>query len=203
MDTIDLPAQAGSTIKPKSWRDVLPVHPAADMFPPMERDELLALGQDIKKNGLKQWIVTWTEDFDGRNVYLLDGRNRLDAMEAVGIEFEIYKGGTVRGQPKGLRAYHLHGKDPVATAMSYNLHRRHLTAEQKRDIIGRLLQEDPSKSNRSIGAIIKADHKTVGTVRAELESRGEIPHVETRKALQGSSAASQKSEGGQGRGPRR
>ena len=72
------PAQA---TKPKSWRDVLPVHPAADMFPLMERDELLALGQDIKKNGLKQWIVTWTEDFDGRNVYLLDGRNRLDAME--------------------------------------------------------------------------------------------------------------------------
>ena len=85
----------------------------------MERDELLALGQDIKKHGVKQCIVTWTEDFDGRDVYLLDGRNRLDAMEAVGIEFEIdRKGGTVRGQPKGFRAYHLHGKDPVAIVMS-------------------------------------------------------------------------------------
>ena len=92
-DTIDLPAQAGSTIKPKSWRDVLPVHPAADMFPLMERDELLALGQDIKKNGLKQWIVTWTEDFDGRNVYLLDGRNRLDAMEAVESNLRFIRAG--------------------------------------------------------------------------------------------------------------
>ena len=33
------------------WRDVLPVHPAADLFPMMSRDELLALGEDIKEGG--------------------------------------------------------------------------------------------------------------------------------------------------------
>jgi hypothetical protein len=28
----------------QSWRDVLPVHPAAELFPMMSRDELLANG---------------------------------------------------------------------------------------------------------------------------------------------------------------
>ncbi len=45
---------------PKSWRDVLPVHPAADLFPLMSHDELLELGKDIKKNGLESPIVLWS-----------------------------------------------------------------------------------------------------------------------------------------------
>src|SRR5215216_2203690 len=36
-----------------SWRDVLPVHPAADLFPMMSPEDLRALGEDIKANGLK------------------------------------------------------------------------------------------------------------------------------------------------------
>ena len=68
-DMNEATAQAGSSTKPKSWRDVLPVHPAANIFPKMSPDELLALGQDIKRHGLKQCIVTWTEEFNCRNVY--------------------------------------------------------------------------------------------------------------------------------------
>ena len=40
------------------WREVLKVHPAADVFPMMGDDDLLALGRDIKKNGLLQ--LFWT-----------------------------------------------------------------------------------------------------------------------------------------------
>ena len=74
----------------KSWRDVLPVHPAADLFPLMSADELKALGEDIKKNGLKHEVVLWSPGDCGdgakeRLRYLLDGRNRLDAMERAGI----------------------------------------------------------------------------------------------------------------------
>jgi hypothetical protein len=32
------------------WRDVLPVHPAAELFPPMAEAELRELGEDIRKN---------------------------------------------------------------------------------------------------------------------------------------------------------
>src|SRR5262245_5638944 len=67
----------------KSWRDVLPIHPAADLFPLMSPEELKVLGEDIiKQMGLTSPIVWFKER--GR-WWLLDGRNRLDAMEAAGI----------------------------------------------------------------------------------------------------------------------
>ena len=40
----------------KSWRDVLLIHPAADLFPRMSEPELRALGEDIKKQGLRDKI---------------------------------------------------------------------------------------------------------------------------------------------------
>ena len=55
--------------KPKSWRDVLPIHPAAEKFPLMDADDQKALGDDIKKNGLREGVSI----LDGQ---LLDGRNR-------------------------------------------------------------------------------------------------------------------------------
>ena len=68
------------------WRDILPVHPAADLFPMMTLDEITALGEDIKNNGLKQPIVlVKTPDGDA----LLDGRNRLDAMASVGLTTDL------------------------------------------------------------------------------------------------------------------
>jgi hypothetical protein len=45
------------TSKPKSWRDLLPVHPAAELFPMMSEEELRALGEDIKKNGLREGVA--------------------------------------------------------------------------------------------------------------------------------------------------
>ena len=74
------PAQVTKT---KSWRDVLPVHPAADMFPLMSQGELKELAEDIRKNGIQTQIVYW-QSVDGK-ISLLDGRNRLDAMEFAGI----------------------------------------------------------------------------------------------------------------------
>ena len=74
-----------------SWRSVLLIHPAAELFPLLAvtaPDELLALGEDIKKNGLQVPITLWTDGDRGdtnATTYLLDGRNRLDGEEAVGI----------------------------------------------------------------------------------------------------------------------
>src|SRR4249919_2832058 len=63
----------------KSWREVLPIHPAAELFPLMSPDELAALGEDIRKHGLTSSIVLWS---DGKSqALLLDGRSRLDAIE--------------------------------------------------------------------------------------------------------------------------
>jgi hypothetical protein len=66
----------------KTWRDSLPVHPAADLFPSMSGAELRELGENIKADGLQSPVII----YDGQ---LLDGRNRLDAMALVGIKFEV------------------------------------------------------------------------------------------------------------------
>src|SRR4030095_4903465 len=71
----------------KSWRDVYKVHPAADLFPMLPEDELRKLGEDIKANGLRSPIVLWapSNNEDDKEFFVLDGRNRLDAMELVGL----------------------------------------------------------------------------------------------------------------------
>jgi hypothetical protein len=75
--------------------------------------------------------------------------------------------------------------DAYAFVLSANIHRRHLTAEQRRELIAKLLKAQPEKSDRQIGKIINADNKTVAAVREKLEAREEIPHVETRTDSKG------------------
>ncbi len=193
--------------QPKSWRDVLPIHPAADLFPLLSREELLALGADIKEHGLKFPIVLWSQQ-DGKTRFLLDGRNRLDAMEAVGIQIVLkdWRGGGAH-QLTGPTAYfrELYGRseyedlngqslqvDPYAFVLSANIARRHLTAEQKRDLIAKLLKAKPEQSNLQIAKQVKADDKTVAKVRTELEARSEIPNVEARTDINGRKQAAHK-----------
>jgi len=64
--------------------------------------------------------------------------------------------------------------------ISANIQRRHLTAEQRRSLIAKLLKVDPSKSDRQIAATVKASPTTVGTVRAEMEAAGEVSNLDTR-----------------------
>jgi hypothetical protein len=166
------------TFKPKSWRDVLPVHPAAEVLPPMSRDEQIALGEDIKANGLTSRIAIISTT-DGCR--LLDGRNRLDAMERAGIKFELSlrKNGKWKLEIDDVPIDFARTicAEPYAFVISSNIHRRHLTGEQKRDVIAKLMKATPAKSNRQIAAIVKADDKTVGSVRRKLEATAEIPQL--------------------------
>ena len=61
-----------------------------------------------------------------------------------------------------------------------NVHRRHLTSEQKRDAIAAYLKADPTTSDRKVAKELGVDNKTAAKVRADLEAREEIPHVPTR-----------------------
>lgn len=86
------------------------VHPAAEAFPlDIASAKFDALVEDIKANGLRESVVL---DSEGR---LIDGRHRLAACKRLGIEPKIttYEG------------------DAVAYVISTNLHRRHLTDEQR------------------------------------------------------------------------
>src|SRR5262249_3117512 len=84
----------------KSWRHVLPVHPACKQFDPLPDAELRELADDIKANGLRIPITRIevagsSGKVMGKPVALLDGQNRLDALEATGhvIKFENDCGG--------------------------------------------------------------------------------------------------------------
>jgi N6-adenosine-specific RNA methylase IME4/ParB-like chromosome segregation protein Spo0J len=155
--------------KNKSWREILPIHPAADMFPLMSRSELKELADDIKQHGLRQPVCI-VEDDRGYKV-LIDGRNRLDALELLGDDERLNLENYIVFEkfPDGFDIY--------ARVVSLNLHRRHLAADQKRDLIARLLKATPEKSDRQIAETVKADHKTVAAVRAEKQATGEIPQL--------------------------
>ena len=92
-------------------------HPAAELFPFMSDEELDELAADIRAHGLLEPIVL----LDG---LVLDGRNRLRACEAAGVEprFVDWDG----------------SGDPAAWVISKNLKRRHLDTSQRGMVAGHL-----------------------------------------------------------------
>ena len=148
----------------------MPAHPVAGLFPLMPDDELRDLADDIKKDGLHEPILVYKG-------MVVDGRNRLKACQLAGREPKF--------EPAHIGWKHDEEKALFDLVLSYNLHRRHLTPQQRRDVIGKVLKQDPGRSNRRVAEQTKTDHKTVASVRTELEGRGEIPHVEAREDSRG------------------
>src|SRR5262249_48600179 len=70
-------------------------------------------------------------------------------------------------------------------SLSLNVHRRHLTGEQKRELIAQQLKATPEKSDRQIAEIVKASPTFVGKVRAEKEATGDVSTVDTRTDTKG------------------
>jgi hypothetical protein len=147
-------------------------HPLADIFPLIEGREFDELVADIKGNGLHECIVVLDDQ-------ILDGRNRYRACIAAGEQplFVPYR-----------------GDDPAAYVVSMNVARRHLTQEQKRELVAKLLEAHLDKSDRQIAATAKTDHKTVGKVRRAKIARGEIPHVETKADTKGRQQPSRRAQ---------
>jgi ParB-like chromosome segregation protein Spo0J len=178
----------------RNWRDVLPIHPAADLFPLVSESELKELAEDIRKNGLQTQIVLWSERNDSPR-YLLDGRNRLDALALLGWllptsrkagdpfkispDSGIGLGGFPRISRLQVITKHCSG-DPYAVALALNVHRRHLTADQKRELIEKLLKAKPEASDRQIAKQTKSSPTTVGTVRKGMEKAGDLSKLDTR-----------------------
>jgi|SRR5215813_3158536 len=128
----------GEAMSGQSWRDVIKVHPAADLFPMLPEDELRKLGEDIKTNGLQEKVLLWRDAAGER--YVVDGRNRLDAMEAVGLDtlkdnhlnLDLYDAAWNRSEDVDVYAY----------IISKNIRRRHLTKEQQADLIVKVMKAD-------------------------------------------------------------
>jgi hypothetical protein len=93
------------------------------------------------------------------NGAVLDGHHREQACDELGIT-------PPRVVLPGLTEDQKHDY-----ALRANLACRHLTRQQKRDLIRAELDRIADRSDREIGRLCGVDHKTVGVVR-----RGEFPH---------------------------
>jgi hypothetical protein len=104
---VPCPANAcGPIFATTSWP---PLHPLAELFPPMGDVELQALIDDIATRG--QLNAAWL--YDGQ---LIDGRNLLRACQQ-------------QGRPLKCREYL--GDDPLGLVLALNMHRRHLNETQR------------------------------------------------------------------------
>src|SRR5262249_12801700 len=121
-------------------------------------------------------VILWSSN-NGRDHFLLDGRNRLDAMELVGLP-TVYPNGIFRGFSGNLNCQSV-TKDPCAYVISANIHRRHLTAEPKRDLIIAVLKGQPQKSNRQIAKETGTSHPHVAKIRQEAEKAGNVETITT------------------------
>jgi hypothetical protein len=153
--------------KNEPWRKWLRVHTAAELFPRMGKGELRALADNIKQYGLRQ-RVSIIEDKDGSPI-LIDGISRLDAIELNGEEIAAGNSAVFERVP---------ANDVLARVVSLNIHRRHLSAEQRRHLIKELLKANPEKSDRTIAKSATVSDKTVGRERRKLESTAEVPQLD-------------------------
>ncbi|MGF6470141.1 hypothetical protein [Paraburkholderia youngii] len=140
--------------------DELKAHPAANLFPMMGGDEWKAFVEDVRKHGVRDPIIT----LDGM---ILDGRNRYKAARMAGREC------------RSIALGEFSETDPVQYVLSANLHRRQLTQEQRREVIAKVLREQPMRSDREIAKRFGVHHTTVGTVRSKLEDKGVVAKVAT------------------------
>lgn len=134
------------------------------VMPNLTGEEYAELKEDIRQRGVMVPI-----EFDEQG-NVLDGHHRLKVCEELGI----------KEYPRVIRAG-LTEEEKRLHARKLNMARRHLTREQRRDLIREQLKETPEKSDRQIAAGLGVTNKTVGTQRKELERREEIPHVNSSK----------------------
>jgi ParB-like chromosome segregation protein Spo0J len=108
------------------------VHPAAELFPLLEGDDLARLADDIARNGLLEPLVA----YDG---LLLDGRNRRRACQMAGVEPQYVEWQGECGSP-------------VAFIAARNLHRRHLSESQRAALAARvkgMFEEEAAERQRA------------------------------------------------------
>lgn len=159
----------------KHYSEITGIHPAADLFPLVEGEELQELCADIKEHGLQQPIVVW---HDGS---LLDGRNRLLACYFTNQEVVTKR---------------YEGDDPVQFSLSANLHRRHLNAGQRAVValkVRELLQ--PAAKERQVAQLKQNQEPTVsldlgerGPAQASVPAPAPTPSEQRKSTAQAAKA---------------
>lgn len=138
------------------------------VMPELSAEDYATLKADIAERGVQ---VPVEYDEDGN---ILDGHNRVQICEELGIN----------EWPRVIRLG-MSEEQKILHARKLNMARRHLTREQRQELIREQVKATPELSDRQIAQELKVDHKTVGSQRKELESTGEIPQLKTNVGADG------------------
>jgi ParB-like chromosome segregation protein Spo0J len=105
---------------------------------------------------------------------LLDGHHRLRAWSELRAE-----GVKVPDYPRVVRAG-LSDAEKRQLVRALNIARRHLSTEDRRALIADAIRDDPAASDRRVAVALGVSPTTVGSVRDELEARGDVSKLDTR-----------------------
>ena len=132
------------------------------VMPDMAQDEYDALKEDIAERGV---MVSIEFDEDGN---VLDGHHRLKICAELGIE----------DYPKIVRTG-MSESEKWTHARKLNMARRHLTREQRREMIQAQIKDTPELSDRQIAKMLGVSHSTVGIMRRNLIESGQVDESTT------------------------
>jgi len=130
------------------------------VMPNLMPEEYEALKADIAQQGV---LVPIEVDEDGN---ILDGHHRVRACKELGI----------RKWPRLIRP-NLSENEKRAYARKLNTLRRHLTLEQKHELIRQQLRETPEKSDNLLATLLGVTDKTIRSVREDMEATSEFPKL--------------------------
>ena len=132
------------------------------VMPDMAQDEYDAMKEDIAERG----VMVPIEFDEGGNV--LDGHHRLKICVELGIE----------DYPKIVREG-MSEPEKWTHARKLNMARRHLTREQRRDLIRAQIKDTPALSDRQIAKMLGVSNSTVGVIRHDLIEDGQVGELHT------------------------
>lgn len=138
------------------------------LLPPLTDEEYAALEADIVANGVLQPILV-----DEHNV-TIDGHHRKQIADKHGLRCP-----SIKCPPN------LTDEQKRSLSVGMNVHRRHLSREQRRELIAKSLIADPELSDRQHAERVGASPTTVGDVRGQLEADGMVSKLDTRTGKDG------------------
>lgn len=131
------------------------------VMPPLSADERAELEQSIIDNGVQVPILVAA---DGA---IVDGHHR----DEIARKHNLHCPRTVSDKSE---------QELRGLAFSLNLHRRHLTREQKRQIVAESIKADPQLSDREHGRRTGVSGNTAAAVRRDLEATAQVEQSDVR-----------------------
>jgi ParB-like chromosome segregation protein Spo0J len=151
--------------------------PKYQLLDPLTEQQYADLREDIAERGILSPVIV--DEFGE----VVDGHHRRQIAEELGKDYPSHQ------LPAGLSE-----ADKLDASLALNLMGRQQTSPEKRETIKRYLLRRPEASDRHAAKLVGCSHNTVASVRAGLESGGQIDHLDSRVGMDGRTQSARKSK---------